>query len=442
MRISNAYAEKNGEYAVVYEAVSNNVKSYAFSNSTPPGIQVFEIKVVGDPIVTIEPALARVTEGSDVTFTCQVQSSADSLTYKWSKNDDLISGAGASTLVISNALHENAAMYSCEASFSYAATGQQQKDYSGSATAYLVINDDTTLEVLTPFLLASVGAQTATLSFDISSRVNDQVSADMVTWYKDSVPLEAGGGISFASSNKNLIISNPDATHEVVSCLARLFTNICKEGLEHNKVLTEADAGYVKVVVETSAGRSEKSAEILVIKQDDISPTKSTENQLMGKQLTISVSFNMMPLPVQQNVQWARSSDILTDTMPRVEFYDSGQRLVIKDTDLSDSGTYRVSVNKVSADGSVAASTLPILVGVSVRISVTISNPSPSFSLSLSLSLLSLSLSLTLSLPLSPSLTLSLRSTPPLLLTRPTTFVLVTTVTQLLPRSLKSLSRI
>eukprot|EP00116_Pleurobrachia_bachei_P008914 sb/3469176/ len=40
--------------------------------------------------------------------------------------------------------------------------------------------------------------------------------------------------------------------------------------------LTEADAGYVKVVVETSAGRSEKSAEILVIKQDDISPTKST----------------------------------------------------------------------------------------------------------------------------------------------------------------------
>ena len=36
-----------------------------------------------------------------------------------------------------------------------------------------------------------------------------------------------------------------------------------------------------------------------------------------GKSVVLSEEFHMMPLPVEQNVQWTRASEILTDTDPR-----------------------------------------------------------------------------------------------------------------------------
>ena len=81
--------------------------------------------------------------------------------------------------------------------------------------------------------------------------------------------------------------------------------------------MTSAEGGLVKVAVETSAGRTEEAAEVVVITQNDIQEQRSSENQLLGKSVVLSVEFHMMPLPVEQNVQWTRASEILTDTDPR-----------------------------------------------------------------------------------------------------------------------------
>ena len=81
--------------------------------------------------------------------------------------------------------------------------------------------------------------------------------------------------------------------------------------------MTSAEGGLVKVAVETSAGRTEETAEVVVITQNDIQEQRSSENQLLGKSVVLSVEFHMMPLPVEQNVQWTRASEILTDTDPR-----------------------------------------------------------------------------------------------------------------------------
>ena len=62
-------------------------------------------------------------------------------------------------LTITDAKHENAAEYKCTVSFT------QGTEYKSSAVAYLVINDDITLEVLTPFVLADVTNPQASLSF-------------------------------------------------------------------------------------------------------------------------------------------------------------------------------------------------------------------------------------------------------------------------------------
>ena len=82
--------------------------------------------------------------------------------------------------------------------------------------------------------------------------------------------------------------------------------------------MTSSEAGQVKVAVETSAGRVEEVAEVVVIQQNDIQETKSSENQLLGKSLSLKMDFHMMPLPVEQNVQWTRDSEILTDTDSRL----------------------------------------------------------------------------------------------------------------------------
>ena len=56
---------------------------------------------------------------------------------------------------------------------------------------------------------------------------------------------------------------------------------------------------------------------MVVITQNDIQEKRSSQNQLLGKNLVLTVDFHMMPLPVEQNVQWTRASEILTDTDPR-----------------------------------------------------------------------------------------------------------------------------
>ena len=81
--------------------------------------------------------------------------------------------------------------------------------------------------------------------------------------------------------------------------------------------MTTKEAGQVKVVVETSAGRVEETADVVVISQSGIQKKRSSENTLLGKNLVLTVEFHMMPLPVEQNVQWKRGSEILTDTDPR-----------------------------------------------------------------------------------------------------------------------------
>ena len=56
------------------------------------GIKELTVKVLGDPMVTVTPVTALVTEGSDVTFTCSAAASSTALTYKWEKNRAVIAG--------------------------------------------------------------------------------------------------------------------------------------------------------------------------------------------------------------------------------------------------------------------------------------------------------------------------------------------------------------
>ncbi|KAL5270637.1 hypothetical protein ACHWQZ_G001366 [Mnemiopsis leidyi] len=401
LTISTSDAGDNGVYAVVYETMRNG--------SPTAGIKEFTVKVLGNPKVTVTPETALVTEGSDVTFTCTAAASSDSLVYKWEKNSAVIASQTDSRLTITDAKHENAAEYKCTVSFT-----DNGQDYTAHSVAYLVINDDVTLEVLTPFVLADVTNSQPSLSFKVTSRSQGSVTNGKVTWYKDNSVLQEGNGITFSNSKTNLLFSNPTSANEgnyrvvvelttltlegsmqlaVTSALPtvkfsettyvgrtgeQLIVNIEVGGNpvpEVNQIewylndvrlyqgdqnvrfsdnyltlyrskMTSAEAGQVKVAVETSAGRVEEVAEVVVIQQNDIQETKSSENQLLGKNLVLTVDFHMMPLPVEQNVQWTRDSEILTDTDPRIEFYKSGQEILIKDVTLDDAGRYTVTVNK------------------------------------------------------------------------------------------------
>ena len=53
------------------------------------GMKEFTIAVLGNPDVSVKPQTARVTEGSDVMFTCSARASTPSVTYSWQKNGEV-----------------------------------------------------------------------------------------------------------------------------------------------------------------------------------------------------------------------------------------------------------------------------------------------------------------------------------------------------------------
>ena len=57
----------------------------------------------------------------------------------------------------------------------------------------------------------------------VTSRVNEGVNPDMVTWYKDNVVIYPGEQRNFGNANKQLIITKPTAADEGLLNLSSEF---------------------------------------------------------------------------------------------------------------------------------------------------------------------------------------------------------------------------
>ncbi|HUG12815.1 MAG TPA: immunoglobulin domain-containing protein, partial [Opitutaceae bacterium] len=312
--ITSATLANAGTYSVV---VSNSAGS-----ATSNGAYLTINSSVVAPTITTQPSPASAIEGGSATFNVSA-SGTSPFSYQWRKDGVAISGATASSLLLSSLTLAQSGTYSVVVSNS-----------AGSATS-----NGASLTLSASVAAPTITTQPAAISVIEGSSVSFNVSASGTSpfnyqWRKNGVAISGATGSTFSITSATL-----------------------------------ANAGTYTVVVSNSAGSATSNGASLTINSSVVAPTITTQPSPKSVAEGATVSFSVIASGTAPfTYQWQRNSVAIVGA--------NGSSFSIAAVTLADGGSYSVVVTNSAGSASSSAAFLTVNVVAAVAPSIT-TQPSP-----------------------------------------------------------------
>ena len=287
---------------------AGSYKLVATNAAAPSGIDsdAATLTVNTLPAFTTQPSAQSAIAGGSVTFTAAV-TGTPTPTLQWFKGDTALSGQTASTLTLNNVQPDDAGVYKVVATNSAAPSGV------ASSTASLTVNT-------TPAFTTQPVSQTAVIGTNITfTAAVTGTPTPTLQWFKGDTALSG-------RTSATLTLSNVQAT----------------------------DAGDYKVVassVATPSGVASDTVSLVVGSLPAFTRQPSAQSVTAGMRVSFTVTVTGSPAPT---LQWFKGDTRLEG--------ETGTTLRISESQVSDSGIYRVVASNVVAPEGVSSSRVNLTV--------------------------------------------------------------------------------